>query len=114
MMKRQLIVSMAALAVFLLMAGTALAKDILVINGTSFEIHAIALSDSASEKWGEDLLGDEKLAPGEGLKINLSGESSGWDMAVVDEAGQQLEFKNLDFTDYSKVTLYSDGTASFE
>jgi len=114
MLKKNVLISLAATAVFLFMAGAALAKDIVVINGTSFEIHAIALSDSASEKWGDDLLGDEKLAPGEGLKINLSGDTSGWDMAVVDEAGQQLEFRDLDFTNYDKVTLFSDGTARFE
>ncbi len=114
MFKKHCTTFVAALALTLLMAGTALAKQILVINGTSFEIHAVALSSTDNQNWGDDLLGDEILKPGEGVNINLSGGTSGWDMAVVDEEGQQLEFHNLDFTNYSKVTLLSDGTATFE
>lgn len=114
MTKRQCFILIAALSVSLFLAGTALAKRILVINGTSFDIHAIALSASESNNWGDDLLGDSVLEPGSTIEINLSGDTDGWDMAVVDPDGQQLEFKNLDFTNYSKVTLFSDGTARFE
>jgi len=112
--RKHIIALLATLAITLCMAGAALAKNIAVINGTSFEIHAIAVSASESDNWGDDLLGNTVLAPGEGLEINLSGSNTGWDMAVVDPSGQQLEFKNLDFSNYSKVTLFSDGTARLE
>ncbi len=114
MLKKQLLSFLSVLVLSLLVAGTALAKEVLVVNGTSFEIHGIALSASESNSWGDDLLGDEILKPGEGVRINLSGDTKGWDMAVVDNEGQQLEFKQLDFTNVNKVTLHSDGTAQFE
>jgi len=103
-----------ALTLSLLMAGAAMAEEVLIINATGFEIHSIALSASESNSWGDDLLGDGVLNPGDGLKINLSGDTDGWDMAVVDPEGQQLEFHGLNFTGYSQLTLYSDGTGRFE
>ncbi len=114
MFKKQYTTVLAMLTVFLLLAGTALAAEITVMNGTSFELHGLALSASESNDWGDDLLGDDILKPGEGLTINLSGSLSGWDMAVVDDEGQQLEFKNLNFSNVHKITLLSDGTAVFE
>ena len=91
-----------------------MAQDIIIVNGTTFPIYGLALSASESESWGDDLLGDAVLQPGEGLQVSLGGSPSGWDMAVVDDEGQQLMFQGLDFTGYSSVTLYSDGTAVFE
>ena len=111
MFKKQCLALVAILVLSLLTAGAALAKQVVVVNGTGFEIHAIALSASDSNNWGDDLLGDGLLQPGDGLEVTLSGDSDDWDMAAVDPEGQQLEFHGLDFTDYSQIILYSDGTA---
>lgn len=103
-----------ATALVVLLGGTALAKEIVVMNGTDFEIHAIALSPSESDNWGEDLLGDDVLKPGEGLKINISGDANNWDLAAQDGEGNQVTFQKLDFRSASKVTLKSDATADIE
>lgn len=103
-----------ATALVVLLGGTALAKEIIVMNGTDFAIHAIALSPSESEDWGEDLLGDDVLNPGEGLKINLQGDNNNWDLAAQDGEGNQVTFQNLDFRSASKITLKSDGSADLE
>ncbi|WP_027178460.1 hypothetical protein [Maridesulfovibrio bastinii] len=96
------------------MCTAAYAQEVKVINGTSFALHGLAVSDSNSKKWGEDLLGDDVLSPGEYIAITLSGGSKGWDMAVIDDEGQQLNFIDLDLTGVSSITLLSDGTARFE
>ncbi|OEU65792.1 MAG: hypothetical protein BA863_10000 [Desulfovibrio sp. S3730MH75] len=114
MLKKQINVLLAALAISLMLCTAALAQEIVVMNGTPFEIHGLALSDSRSDSWGEDLLGNEILNPGEGMRISVQGSPVGWDMAVMDDEGTQLEFSNLNLTNVSKVTLFEDGTAQFE
>lgn len=101
-------------ALTMLLAGTAMAKEIVVMNGTGFEIHGLALSPSESGKWGPDLLGNDILKPGEGLKINISGDANNWDLAAVDNEGTQVTFENLDFRAASKITLHSDGSGTLE
>jgi hypothetical protein len=105
-----------AVTVFLLLisAGFALAKDIVVVNGTSFSLHGMALSPSESNNWGKDFLEHDVLKPGEALTISINGDPTGWDLAVVDDDNNQLEFKNLNFRTMHKVTLLSDGTANLE
>lgn len=103
-----------AVAFTMLLAGTAMAKEIVVMNGTGFEIHALALSPSESGNWGSDLLGDDILKPGEGLKINISGDANNWDLLAEDDDGGQVTFQNLDFRKASKITLHADGTGTLE
>ncbi|AGW12663.1 hypothetical protein [Megalodesulfovibrio gigas] len=98
----------------LMCAGAALAKQVIVMNGTTFEIHALALSPSESNDWGDDLLGNDILSPGEGLRINISGSANNWDLAAEDGEGTVVEFKNLDLRQVGTVTLHSDGTATLE
>ncbi|MEF3697839.1 hypothetical protein [Desulfolutivibrio sp.] len=103
-----------AAALTMLLAGTAMAKEIVVMNGTGFEIHALALSPSESGNWGPDLLGDDILKPGEGLKINISGEANNWDLGAQDGDGGQVTFQNLDFRKASQITLHADGTGTLQ
>jgi len=114
MLKKTLCSVVAVLALSLVLAGAALAKNINVVNGTSFALHGLALSPSESNNWGDDLLGDQILNPGEVLTISISGDANNWDMAAVDDEGTQIEFKNLDLRSVSKITLLSDGTANLE
>ena len=114
MLKKSVVTGLAAMLLCLLCAGVALAKEVVVMNGTTFEIHGLALSPSESGDWGDDLLGDDILKPGEGLRINIKGDANNWDLAAVDDEGTQIEFKGLDLRKVGKVTLQSDGTATLE
>jgi len=102
------------LVLSLLMAGTALAKDIVIMNGTDFEIRGMYMSANDDANWGENLLDEDTLEPGEGMKITVSGAPKDLDLAVVDDEGQKLEFRGLDFSDFESLTLFSDGTGRFE
>ncbi len=114
MLKKSLYSCIAVLSLSLMLASAALAKNVTVMNGTSFALHGMALSPSESNNWGDDLLGSDILKPGEGLTINITGDANNWDLAVVDDDGAQLEFKNLDLRNVNKITLLSDGTANLE
>ncbi len=114
MLKKTLCSIAAVLGLTLILAGAALAKNITVMNGTSFNLHGMALSPGESQNWGDDFLAGDILKPGEGLTINITGDANNWDLAVVDDEGAQLEFKNLDLRSVSKITLLSDGTANLE
>lgn len=103
-----------ALALFLLMAGTALAREIVVFNGTDFKIMGLYMSSSDNNSWGDDLLGEDILEPGEGLSIHVEGTPNNLDMAVIDDEQQKLVFMKLDFRGFESLTLYSDGTGRFE
>lgn len=98
----------------LLAAGVAMAKDVVVVNGTSFSLHGMALSPSESNDWGKDFLKNDVLNPGDSLTISINGDPKGWDLAVVDDDNNQLEFKNLDLRTVHKITLLSNGTANLE
>ncbi len=116
-MKTKLLCMIAALLLSAAVSHAGFAKQITVFNGTGFTFHGLAVSPGESEQWGEDMLESVQggvLKPGEGLKINLSGDTGNWDMAVIDDDGQQVEFSGLDFTDYSQVTIHADGTCTLE
>jgi len=101
-------------AFVMLSFGYALAKDVVVVNGTSFSLHGMALSPTESNSWGNDFLKNDVLNPGDSLTITINGDQKGWDLAVVDDENNQIEFKNLDFRKVHKITLLSDGTANLE
>ena len=105
-----------AVSLFLVLvsAGFAMAKDIVVVNGTTFALHGMALSPSESNNWGDDFLKNDVLKPGESMTITINGDLNGWDLAVVDDDNSQVEFKKLDFRKARKITLLSDGTANLE
>ena len=107
----------ALLMVAILMAGlasSALAQEIVVMNGTDFTIKALGLVDSNADGDAEDLLGEDTLAPGEGLKINIDGDPNGWELIAVDEEDGQVNWQNLNLKGVKKITLLSDGTANLE
>lgn len=114
MVVKALRLCMVSALLVLIAAGFAVAKDIVVVNGTSFSLHGMALSPSESNSWGDDFLKNDVLNPGDSMTITINGELKGWDLAVVDDEKNQLEFKKLDFSKVHKITLLSDGTANLE
>ena len=103
-----------AAAMVLVFTGAALAKQVVIMNGTDFDIHSIMLSPSESNNWGEDLMGEDVLAPGEGVRITISGSANNWDLGAIDGDGTQVTFTNLDLRAVDKVTLHADGSATLE
>lgn len=111
---KKILASLLVAGMLLVGASVALAKTITVVNGTNFEIHGIALSPSETDNWGNDLLGNDVLKPGEGLQIQYQGDDNNWDLAAVDPEGNQVSFTNLSFRGASQVVLHSDATATLQ
>ena len=113
-MKRFILSIAAALMLFGFSAGAALAQEILVANGTGFTIMRLGLADSNASGNAQDLLGNDTLASGEGLKININGSPKGWELIAVDDEGNQVNWQNLDLTGVKKITLRGDGSADLQ
>ena len=97
----------------LVLPGAAFAKVITIVNNTRLYIHEVYVSDTNINDWEDDILGREVLSPGESVQLNIRGNFRGWDLKAVDENGDSMEWTNLNFNNYSRVTLNSDGTAGF-
>lgn len=89
------------------------AQTVLVSNGTGFVIQRLGLAAAGTSQF-TDLLGEEVLNPGEGLNIEISGDSNGWDLLAQDDEGTDVSWNNLDLTGVSKITLNADATADVE
>ena len=113
-MKRFILSFAAALMLFGFSAGAALAQEILIANGTGFTIQRLGLADSNASGNAQDLLGNDTLANGEGLKININGSPKGWELIAVDNEGSQVNWQNLDLTGVKKITLRGDGSADLQ
>lgn len=114
MKNRQWITLTATLAFSVLLTGAALAKDIVIFNETNFEIRAVYMSSAEEKWWGDNLLDDDVLRPGEGLKISVSGAPKDLDLALIDDEGQELALMELDFREFDSLTLFTDGAGRFD
>ena len=101
------------LAMVLAFAGSAEAGQIMVTNGTGFALHQIYISDSGTEDWEEDLLGNQILEDGETLRVPVDGAFTKFDLAAVDEDGDSVAWYGIP-GGASSVTIYADGTAEYE
>jgi hypothetical protein len=90
-------------------------QDFVLVNKTGVEIHALHVSPSDKEEWGDDILGKDTLGDGESAEIKFSPkeEAEKWDLRVADKQGNAIEWSDLNLLKISKVTLhYSDGKAT--
>lgn len=83
-------------------------QDFVLVNETGVEIHELYISRSKSDEWEEDVLGVETLPDGESVEITFPAKQKGsyWDLRVVDEDGNFVEWERLKLSEISKLTLY--------
>ena len=63
------------------------ASTISITNQTGYAIHQIFLSDSDTDDWEEDVLGDNILPNGATLQVQVQGSFSQFDLMSIDEDG---------------------------
>lgn len=96
----------------LLTAQTSLARtgtqDFTLVNKTGYVISEVYVSPHTSNDWEEDVLGRDVLGNNESVLITFSDRDSrrNWDLKIVDEEGDTLEWTNLKLNEISKLTLY--------
>lgn len=63
-------------------ASSAYAQNLLFTNGSASTLDGLYISDSGSGNWEENLLGGQRLAPGEQIQINIQGTYGKFDLMV--------------------------------
>lgn len=70
---------------------------IVVTNNTGFDIYYLYVSHEDSEDWEDDVLGDDILAYGDEIQIDVTGyDSSIFDVSAEDEDGDSYTVWGVD------------------
>jgi hypothetical protein len=89
--------------------------DFTLKNDTGLVISELYVSPNTSDDWEEDVLGKDVLAHGEELAISFSRteKSCMWDLKIVDEDKDTVEWEQLDLCKAEHITLmYKNGKAT--
>jgi hypothetical protein len=82
------------------------------VNGTKYTIVELYVSPTNDDKWGEDVLGEDILKPGQKVDIEFSRSESTctWDLKIVDEDKDEVEWEKFNLCEISEITLkYENG-----
>ncbi len=104
-----------AATLLVLAASTAIAgaQDFILVNRTGYDIYAVNVSPSETEKWEEDILGSQILANGEALEVKFGKRKERyWDIQVKFKDGSGLYWMRLDLMNTKVIALNGDGTAT--
>jgi hypothetical protein len=115
-MKFRHFVAMALAAVGLLALPAASSADegkqnFRLVNHTGYTISRVYVSPHKAADWQEDVLGDDTLSDGQGVRIRFSRDSSAcvWDLKVVYESdGSSAEWGNFNLCTISEISIYYD------
>ena len=85
--------------------------DFTLVNKTGLTIMEVYLSPTNDDEWGEDVMGKDVLANGEKVEITFSsGETScNWDLKIVDEDKDDVEWTKLNLCTANEITLMYEG-----
>lgn len=89
-------------------------QDFVLVNNTGVDINNLYVSPANSDKWGDDILGEDALPDGQSATVTFSHEADEcvWDFMVKDEQGTGIQWTDIDLCKYSKITLHiEDGKA---
>lgn len=88
--------------------------DFVLHNETGVEIHELYVSPHSSNNWGENVLGQDTLAPDASVKITFDDQEKSvkWDLKVADGNKHTIEWESLDLSKISEATVhYKEGKA---
>lgn len=87
-------------------AGT---QDFTIINQTGYTIYEVYVSETTNDDWEEDILGKDVLDNGGRLNVTFSGRSAClWDIMVLDEDDNSVEWSGINLCEVSVVVLRCD------
>lgn len=100
-----------ALAIPTLMVGmqAALAEalEFTLINESSQDVYYLFVSPSASDSWGEDVLGNDTVPSGSSMVITVDDglDTCDYDLLAVSPAGDEVEDYGIDLCEISTYTI---------
>jgi len=106
----QVLVLMLMVVAFILpLASTAEAgtQDFTLVNASGVDVFRLFISESATNDWEEDVLGDDVLLDGERIDVQFSGRDAClWDMMVTDADDDSLVWSGINLCQASVVVLH--------
>jgi hypothetical protein len=102
------IAAAAAVLALLPFAAVAGPQDFSLANATGYTIDKLYVAPVSSDNWEEDILGRDQLADGESTAITFSSkvDSCKWDIKVVYDDGESVQWHNANLCNISKITLH--------
>ena len=88
--------------------GSANNLDFALTNSTGTTLQAVYISPTDSPGWEENVLGGDKLEDGGTVNIKFNSEerASLWDLRVEGSEGRYAEWKSINLSDISRITLH--------
>lgn len=85
--------------------------DFTLVNKTGLTINEVYLSPTNDDEWGEDVMGKDVLANGEKVEITFSSSETecNWDLKIVDEDKDDVEWTKLNLCTANEITLMYEG-----
>lgn len=85
--------------------------DFTLVNKTGLTIDKVFVSPSKDDEWGEDVMGKDVLKNGESVEIQFSRKETTcmWDLKIVDEEDDSVEWTDLDLCKANEITLKYEG-----
>lgn len=75
-----------------------------IVNNTGYTIYYIYISESRSDDWEEDILGDDVLRPGASVNCRLP-NSGTWDFLAIDEDGDEYKVMNIRIPPNNRINI---------
>ncbi|MDR2211483.1 MAG: hypothetical protein LBO65_08495 [Spirochaetaceae bacterium] len=102
-------------AVFILWGSLAVSAQslpsITLENNTGYTVYCVYVSPSEDDTWGDDLLGEMILAPGETFNVQLSrplNEVKLYDFCLQDEDGDEYYKWSVSVTNNARISFTMD------
>jgi hypothetical protein len=81
-------------------------QDFELHNETGLEITEVYLSETGSDSWEEDVLGQDTLAPDDSVNITFGGQKANlWDMKVVFSGGKSEYWRKVNLSELTDITI---------
>jgi hypothetical protein len=85
--------------------------DFTLVNKTGLTIMEVYLSPTTTDEWEEDVLGADVLKSGGkvAIKFGSSETECNWDLKIVDEDDDEVEWSKLNLCTANEITLMYEG-----
>lgn len=87
-------------------------QDFTLINKTGKVLEEVYVGPTASEEWGDDVMGQDTVPEDASVHISFSPKAKAdhWDLKIVFEDGSSSVWTNFDLTTIEEITVsYKDG-----
>jgi hypothetical protein len=92
-------------------------QDFTLVNETGLTVDQLYCSPTTTNVWEEDILGVDVLKDGEKVEVKFSRDEKAaeWDLMIVDEEGDKIEWTEINLLEAETITLYyKDGKPTAE